>query len=123
MIGGVVTKVDIFENLFNLESNSIPPQMVTDHLERSIGVYVADYNASVRRTLNPFWWIGQMLISFAHLPFALIGAAGFNSARVEGSVVGRLMKVIVAATPVVASVLVIVDLLDWLDVFKSMFGN
>ena len=33
------------------------------------------------------------------------------------------MKVIVATTPVIASVLVIVDLLGWLDVFKSMFGN
>ena len=122
-VGGFVSEVAIFENVFNLKRFDISPQWVIDYLDRSTGVYASDYNTSVRRTLNPFWWMGQFLMWFAHLPFALMGAAGFNSARIEGSVGGRLLKLVVGAVPVVASALVIVDLLGWLDVFKSMFGN
>ena len=116
-------EVAFFANLFNLERFSVSPDKVIDHLERAIGVYKADYNASIWRTGNPFWWIGQVITWFAHLPFAFMGAAGFNSARVERSVVGRLIKAVFAAVPVVASVLVIANLLGWIDVFKSIFGN
>ena len=120
--GGYIQDVDVLDNLFILFQFSIPDNMVTDFLERSIGVYKTDQRNSIFRTLNPFWWIGRSLKWFARLPFSLVGAAGFDATKAEGSIFGRLAKAILMVIPVIASLLAILDRMGWLEVVKSMFG-
>ena len=89
--------VDLLSNIFNLRGLNIPPNNVTDVLEQAIGVYEADWVASIIRTTNPPWWAGQLLGWFLHLPFALVGAAGFNVARAEASTIGKVVKLLTVA--------------------------
>ncbi len=120
--GGYIENVDVFDNLFILFQFSISFNQVTDFLERSIGVYETDQRNSILRTLNPFWWVGRALKWFAHMPFSLVSAAGFDAAKAEGSILGRLTKVIFMVIPVIASLLAILDRMSWLEIVKSMFG-
>ena len=122
VLGGHVQDVDVLDNLFTLFQFSIPANMVTDFLERSIGVYKTDQRNSIFRTLNPFWWIGRSLKWFARLPFSLVGAAGFDATKAEDSIFGRFMKIMFMVIPVIASLLAILDYMGWLEVVKSMFG-
>ena len=87
-------QIEIISNIFMLRDLHISSEHVINFLERSIGVYQSDKRKSVLRTCNPFWWIGQLLDWLSHIPFRLIGSAGFNETRAEQSLVGRLFKVI-----------------------------
>lgn len=120
--GGSIQHVDVMLDLFNLERFDIAPNDLTDCLERAIGVYQSDQTNSLVRTCNPLWWMIRALKWFAHIPFFLIDAAGFNAVKAEDSLMGRLIKAIFLATPVIASLLTILKLMGWLDVFKTMIG-
>ena len=83
VVGGADQEIDVLQNLFVIQRFSISPNQVIDFIEQAIGVYQSDQRGSVFRTFNPFWWIGQLLEWLAHVPFALIGAAGFDAVRAE----------------------------------------
>ena len=75
--------------------------------------------AAWRRTLNPFWWLGKLIIWIAHAPFFLLAAAGFDSEKAERSTIGKLVSLVFAMTTFLAAVLAILDRLGFLTQLKS----
>ena len=124
MVGFKVGTVDALEDIFNFPEE-IAGKMVNhvfDVLDRAIGVYSADQRSAWWRTVNPFWWIGQALSYLSHMPFVLIGAAGFNATKVERSRVGRIGKVIMSTILALAAFLAVLHYLGLLDAFKTILG-
>ena len=121
-IGGYVQHVDLLMNLFLLERHQISPHHVDDFLLRAIGVYKSDESSSLRRTINPLWWVKMLLMGIAHAPFSILSAAGFDADRAERSVLGKLVKGFLVVITAVASILVIADLLGWLEWLKDQLG-
>lgn len=70
-----------------------------DLLDQAIGVYEGDRTSAIIRSYNPFWWAFQILQWFSRIPFILISGAGFNTARIENSLAGRLIKLAFLALP------------------------
>lgn len=126
VVGGREYSINIITNIFRLDELRIPVDMPDGFVQQAIGVYDGDTPASWRRTLNPFWWLGSMLTWFAATPFLLIGKAGFDADRAQHSVIGKLISLILYLIPIVASLLIILDLLGYLGPVKSyvstMFG-
>ena len=121
-VGGYVQDVDILQNLFNIGQFQVGPNTVTGIIEQAIGVYADDQPASWRRTLNPFWWLGQALSWFAHIPFYIIRQAGFDASKAEGSFVGKLISLLFYLIPIVAGFLAILDRLGFLGALKTLVG-
>lgn len=121
-VGGVRGNIDLINNLFMLDRFGIPYSHVIDTIERSIGVYETDRRSSILRTLNLFWWINLALQWFAYMPFGLIGAAGFDAARAENSIWGRLIKFFIMSISTIASILAIFNYMGWLDRVKLLLG-
>ena len=122
MLGEATSNVDVMENVFNLQRFGIPPHVLIDLLQRAMGVYWSDQQSSLWRSFNPLWWIWQFLAWFAHLPFSLLDAAGFNSSRAESSFLGRIIKLVFTMVPLVASILVILHHLGLLEGLKAQLG-
>lgn len=119
VVGGSEYNINIITNVFRLDELRIPVDMPDAFVQQAIGVYEGDTPASWRRTLNPFWWIGRLLIWVAHLPFFLLGAAGFNAEKAENSILGKLVSLVFTLTIFVGAVLEILDRLGFLDQLKS----
>lgn len=101
---------DILSNLFTL-GPPVTPEQKLDLIDRAIGVYKTNHRKSVIRTFNPFWWLGRALTWFAGLPFKLVASAGFNAAKAENSLPGRLAKTVFSAIPIIASMIFILQAL------------
>ena len=122
-LGGRTFRFDLFNDLFNdLESYGISYQLVIDMLEKAIGVYETDKSRALRRTINPLWWMKRLFEEAGRLPFRLLTMLGFNVARSESSVLGRLVRGFVSLIAVLASLLVIANLLGFLDEIKKILG-
>ena len=121
VFGGRIIEVDILRNIFNIGQFNVGPDTLVSIIERAIGVYIDDLQAARLRTINPLWWFGRFLSWFAHLPFLLIQKAGFDSAKAEQSLLGKLVALTFAAIPLVAAFLTILERLDFLDAFKQLF--
>ena len=115
-IGGPVLKINTILNLFDLDSDT--RQRAVDFIDMTLGVYQNDRRAAKIRTFNPFWWLWRALLWFARLPFVLMSDVGFDGARAEASVVGKLSKVIL----LLSAVLTILNYLDLLDPAKVLLG-
>lgn len=109
---------DIIENIFGIYHLDVEPRYIVDYLERAIGVYELDYPRSVIRMFNPIWWGLQILNWIAYLPIRIWGAIGFDEARAEQSILGRLSKLIFP----VAGIMEILHFMGWLDTVKRIFG-
>ena len=92
VIGGPTLDVDLFANLFRLCQFSFSPQAVIDALENAQGNYefleTQFWNRLVKGVVNPLRWVGEVI----RLPFHLASWAGFNSAKLELHVLGKLYK-------------------------------
>ena len=117
-VGGYEQQIQVFPNLFELHRFHIAPQYAVDLIERAIGVYQSDRPAALRRTINPFWWLFRGFLWFARIPFALLGALGFDVGRAEGSFFGKISKLLLATS----AVLTILNLLGWLPAALSLIG-
>ncbi len=93
--------VNLFVEVFSLRQFDIPHRNVIDRVERAIGVYERDHRASKRRTWNPLWW-------FSRAPFYVLRAAGFDTAPIEFTLLGRALRSLPTVVVVVASTLAIV---------------
>lgn len=116
--GGYSQPLDILANLFELDRFQIRPNRVVSVLDRAIGVYQDDQRKSANRTFNPLWWIGKILGWLIRLPFRLLGMIGFDADKAESSILGRLTKLILVAS----SLLAILYYLDLLESVKSWLG-
>ena len=120
MVGGNAQQIDVLPSLFELDSFRIPHKRAVDLIERALGVYQSDRIAALRRTINPLWWLFRGLLWFARIPFVFLGQIGFNTARAEGSALGKLFKAIIALVTVAASLLTVLNLLGWLSAAKAL---
>ena len=118
-IGGRIQKVHLLMNMFLLDKHQLSPHHVDDVMLRAIGVYQSDTRHSIHRTINPLWWVKMLLMGIAHAPFSILSAAGFDADRAERSVLGKLVKGLLMVITAVASLLVIADLLGWLEWIKD----
>lgn len=91
-IGGYIQRINLIDNLFNLQNYDIEIQALLDFIDQVDGVYQQDFINSILRTFNPFYWLGRLLEFIASIPFYLLGSVGFNREKVENSAVGKLVK-------------------------------
>ena len=108
-IGGHVLQINTILNLFDLDINT--RQYAVDFIDMALGVYQNDRRAAKIRTFNPFWWLSRGLLWFVRIPFVLLGAVGFDAARAEASVGGKVLKL----TIFLSAVLTILNYLGWLS--------
>ena len=119
-VGGYVQKIHMLFNLFEFTRFRIPSQNAVDLIERAIGVYQSDRMAAIRRTINPFWWLFRGLLWFARIPFVVLGAVGFDAARMEKSVWGKFFKI--TSVGLTAALLTIFNESGWWTAAKALLG-
>ncbi|MCD6271380.1 MAG: hypothetical protein J7K30_00705 [Deltaproteobacteria bacterium] len=126
-LGGYVRDIDLIQNIFNLHGFRIGPDEVMDYIDKTIGIYESNHKPSLIRTFNPFFYIGLVFDAISELPFIAIGKFGFNRQKVESSVIGRVVKGILYLITVVAALLTILQILDYLEPVKrfthELFGS
>jgi hypothetical protein len=122
-IGGYIQDINVIANIFNLDNYTIPTESLFDFIDRSIGIYEKNHFPSMIRTINPFFWISEIVSFISNLPFRLIGYIGFDQQRVERSILGRIFKGILYFFTLLASILTVLQLLDLLKPFKSFVKN
>ena len=120
VIGGYIQDIDTLLNIFNLHKYEISYEEVIGYLDRAIGAYQADQSSCWVRTFNPLWWGNIFLSWIARLPFKFLIEIGFDGKKAEEATLGKLMKGIFYFIPIVAALLTILNLMDWLEVFKSL---
>lgn len=121
-VGGLTANVELINNIFTLWRYKINPNHLLDIIDRAIGVYENDKVNSWIRTLNPLFWVRQILKQIVSIPFMLLEFAGFNRRRIESSGFGKLFKAIFYFITVGAAVLSILEKLGYLDWFKEIIG-
>lgn len=116
--GGVIANVDLFFNIFQTPRLRISPLDIIDYLDRAIGIYETNKKAAKIRAINPFFYLNLILGYIASFPFFLIGQMGFNRAKAESSIVGRITKGIVSLIAALAGILTILSLLGYIEPVK-----
>lgn len=111
-VGGYVQNLDLVQNIFNLQPFQIAPTVVLDVVDRAIGIYEGNAKAAFLRAINPFFYIGRVFDFVARIPFLLIGRAGFNQAKAEASLIGRLIKGVIYVVTILASLLTVLQILE-----------
>ncbi len=119
--GGYVQDIDILENIFNLHHFQIGANQLLDIIDRGIGVYETDHKPAVLRTINPIFYLQNILNWVVMIPFNLIGKVGFNQKKIENSMLGRLFKASIYIVTALASFLTVLQLIDLLDLVKALF--
>lgn len=102
-VGGFVVPVDLFTDIFGPNRIIGGHGRLIDSIDRAIGVYESDKGAATIRTFNPFWWIGQALSWVAKTPFMIVSAAGFDTSKIEESLTGKILRLVVWAGGAAAS--------------------
>ncbi len=119
MIGGYRQNIDVLANIFNLRTYSISPVTVLDLVDRAIGVYVHDETSSLIRTLNPLFWLGELLDFIISLPFRLLRRAGIPTQKIEESYFVKIAKVMLY----IVSLLAGLEQLGWIKVISSFLTS
>ena len=126
-IGGYIQNIDLVQNIFNLHRFQIAPNNILDFIDRAIGIYESNARPAFLRAINPFFYLGIVFDLVARVPFVLIGRAGFNRKKAEDSLAGRLIKGALYIITALASLLTVLQLLDFLEpvkvVAKSVFSS
>lgn len=126
-VGGYIQNIDLVQNIFSLQRFQVGPKYLLDFIDRAIGIYENNARPAFLRSMNPFFYLGLVFDLVAGVPFALIGRAGFNRKKAEASLAGRMIKGTIYIITALASLLTVLQLLDFLEpvkkVAKSMFGS
>lgn len=120
VVGGYIQNIDLVQNVFNLHRFQITANNLLDFIDRSIGIYESNKRPALLRAINPFFYLGLAFDLVARVPFVLIGRAGFNRKKVEESLAGRLVKGSIYIVTTLASLLTVLQLLDYLEAFKQV---
>lgn len=118
-VRGDETKIDLIEEIFNLDQFDIGPNNLLACIDRAIGKYDSSRKSAFVRTFNPFFYLGRVLDAITDLPFIIIGILGFNRQKIKTSAVGRLVKGILYLIIIVAVLLTILHLLDFVEPIKQ----
>jgi hypothetical protein len=95
LLGGIRGNIDLFSNIFNLNTYRLDPRTIIDIIDQTVGIYNDEKIKAFIRTLNPFWWIWKIIRWIASLPFFILKEIGFNTEKIESNIVGKLIKLIV----------------------------
>ena len=117
--GGDETEIDLIEEIFDLDQFDIGPNNVLNCIDRAIEKYDSNRRSAFIRTLNPSFYLGRALDTISDLPFIVIGIFGFNRQKMKMSGVGRLVKRILYLIIIVAAILAILHLLDFVEPIKQ----
>ena len=117
--GGDETEIDLIDDIFDLDQFDIGPNNVLGLIDKAIGEYESNHKSAFVRTLNPFFYLGRVLDTITDLPFIVLGVLGFDRQKLKASAVGRLVKGILYLTIIVAALLTILHLLDFLEPIKQ----
>lgn len=118
--GGYIQNIDLIENIFNLFTYKIPQNRLIDSVDRAIGVYENNKLPAFLRAINPFFYIGLLLDLIVRFPFVLIERAGFDGQKAESSLIGRAIKAIFYIISLLAALLTVLQLLDYLEPVKEV---
>ena len=118
-IGGRVQTVDMVQNVFNLATYELPPNWLLDAVDRVIGLHESNDRPALLRTLNPFFYVGLAFDWLSRAPFSLATSAGFNGAKLEDSITGRIIRALIYCIEAFASLLTILYLLGYLPAFRA----
>lgn len=110
-IGGRSENIDLIQSIFLLPSYSVNPSYILDFINRSIGVYSDDRSNSLLRTINPFFWISLIFAYIVSLPFNLLGELGFNQSKIESSIIGKIVKLLVGLISLSAALVTLYTIL------------
>jgi len=119
-IGGYIQDVNLLRNIFNLHLYQITPINVLDMIDVSLGVYQADRKNSIIRAINPFFWLYRIYKWIVKLPFMLLADAGFNSSKIEGSLAGKIFKLLYEIFLLFVAVLTALQILGYFDLIVNM---
>ena len=121
--GGRTFRFDLFDDFFgNLDSYGIPYDLVIDMLEKAIGVYTGDESKAFWRTVSPLWWMKRLFEEIGRIPFRLLTTFGLDMERSENSLLGRMFRGLFSWIAAFASLLVIANLLGFLEEIKQVLG-
>ena len=118
-VGGDETEIDLIEDIFDLDQFDIGPNNVLGIIDRAISEYDSNRKSAFVRTFNPFFYLGRALDVITDLPFIITGILGFNREKTKASGVGRLVKGILYLIIIVAALLTILALLDFVEPIKQ----
>lgn len=91
--GGPVIDVNLFESVLKDTSHGgVDRQWVIDSLNRTVGAAEEKVRVERRHALNPAWWLWSVLVFVLRIPFILLSAAGFNTAKFEDELWAKLLK-------------------------------
>lgn len=119
-VGGPITTIDVIENTFNLRSFGIMPVEILDQIDKALGVYEADFISSIIRTFNPFFWLWKLFMWLASLPFKLLAHAGFDVVKMQGTFLGKTLKLISDFVVLFGGILVILQTLGYVGVLQNL---
>jgi hypothetical protein len=113
---GYTTPLNLIRELFDLRNDYyVSPEKVTDVLDRAIGKYEQRKRHLYWQMFNPLFWLRLLLVEIIEIPFWILGAAGFDAARIEKTTIGRMFKAVAGFVTFVAALLTVLHLLGWLD--------
>lgn len=113
--GGPAGRIALLDNIFNLPRLRLPLNELIDSLDRAIGIYRSWLAPLWREVFNPFYWMGWGLTLIAEIPFRILGAAGFDAPKIEGSFWGKLVKAVIQMVTALGALLGVLEKLDLLD--------
>lgn len=127
-VGGRQRFISLLDNLFNLSRFSIPPEILIDVAEQAIGKYERNRNRAVMRTINPFFWLNQLLASIFGFPFRLLASAGLvDESTLDSNDTLRIVKAIVVfigtSATYTVSFITIAEKLGYLDALKNLINQ
>jgi len=106
--GGRQMRFDFFSDIFRLREYNATEQWPVDLIDRALGIYKDDKGRAKFRTFNPFWWAGRIFGWVARTPFLLASAAGFDTSKVEKSVIGRIIRLAVWVAGAAAAIVTLI---------------
>lgn len=119
IVGGpILPNVDLLTNIFQLSRFDVSYYAIFDFVQRAIGYYNDEAPKALIRTLNPFWWLAQIVAFLISVPIRILAWAGYGQIeKLEASQGGRLYR---AAAGLVAFALGLIALLANLAQIMSL---
>lgn len=92
-VGGPVIPINYFDAvLFDHSYGGVSNQWIVDALNQTMGESVERVDKEFWKLLNPLQWAKDLLVSVLRIPFLLIESTGFDVAKVEEHLFGKLFK-------------------------------
>lgn len=113
---GYQSPLNLLRELFDLRNDyHISPAKALDGLDRAIGEYERRRHRLYWEMFNPLFWLRLLLVKIIGIPFQILGAAGFDAAKIEKTTAGRVVKAIAGFVTFAAGLLAVLQSLGWLD--------